>query len=146
MLDRPALLLAIGTVTMAAAMVGLGFAFPPVGSPQSPLVVQSLGFPPQIPNPGGPRLQLTVMDVAATPIVHLAATLYLETPFDIEFPNVTQSSPLFLGQVASTAAFMIGPWPYSCGTSYTLEFVGMYSGGAEFDERSVAPLTCAQEM
>jgi hypothetical protein len=142
MRDRPALLLVVGAVAMAVVMVGLVIAFPPVGSPQSPLVVPSLGIPPQKLNPGGPLLKLTVQDVGADPIVQLAATLYLQAPFVIEFLNVTQSSPLILGQVASSSENMVGPWVYSCGSSYLLEFLGTYSGGATFDERVGALFTC----
>ena len=142
MRDRPALLLVVGAVVMAVVMVGLVIAFPPVGAPQSPVVVSSLGIPPQPLNPGGPRLNLTVRDVGADPIVQLAATLYLQPPFVIEFLNITPSSPLLLGQVASSSEIMVGPWVYSCGSSYLLEFQGTYSGGATFEERVGALFTC----
>jgi len=142
MLERPALLLVAGAVALAAAMVGLTLAFPPVSSPQTPLVVSSLGIPPQALNPGGPTLKLTVRDTGADPIVQLAATLYLQAPFVLEFLNVTQTSPLTLGQVTSASGAMVGPWVFSCGTNYPLEFSGTYMGGATFDERVAGHFTC----
>jgi hypothetical protein len=141
MLDRPALLLIVGVVATAAVVVGLGYAFPGVGPPGHPIAVLSMGFLP-ITTPGGPVLKLVVENVGSNLVVRLSATLELEMPFNITFPNVTAASPFGPGVVASTTGILVGPWQYTCGEGYPLEFGGSFSDGAVLAENVRATLTC----
>jgi hypothetical protein len=75
------------------------------------------------PNPGGPEIQLTLMNTGTKPITNLNVTLVLNNNYTFNFKDVTESSPLAPGHSISNTIILIGAGSTN-GISYPLIVVG----------------------
>jgi hypothetical protein len=61
-----------------------------------------------LPNPGGPEIQLTLMNIGTKPVTNLNATLVLNNNYTFNFKDVTESNPLASGHSTSDTQILIG--------------------------------------
>jgi len=61
-----------------------------------------------LPNPGGPEIQLTLMNIGTKPVTNLNATLVLNNNYTFNFKDVTESNPLTSGHSTSDTQILIG--------------------------------------
>ncbi len=85
--------------------------------------VVSIQFVPTPPNPGGPTIQLTLMNIGMKPITNLKATLDLNNNYVFNFKDVTESNPLASGHSTSDTEILIGAG-FTTGMTYPLTVVG----------------------
>jgi hypothetical protein len=76
------------------------------------------------PNPGGPEIKLTLMNISTKPVTNLNATLVLNNDYVFDFKDVTESNPLAPGHSASDTQILIGAGSTN-GISYPLIIVGV---------------------
>lgn len=75
------------------------------------------------PNPGGPEIQLTLMNIGTKPVTSLNATLGLNHNYVFNFKDVTESNPLAPGLLASDTEILIGAGSTN-GIAYPLTVIG----------------------
>jgi hypothetical protein len=97
---------------------------------QQPIEIISVLGPLQPINPGGPIVEIILKNVAAEPVVSLAATLELSRSFDFNF-NVTPSNPLLPNKSISATLTLIGGG-FSDNLSYPLTINGAFQDGGTF--------------
>lgn len=138
--ERPALLLVVGAVAVAAVTLALGYVGPSSTSSFGPIVVLqvAVGGPPI---PAGPTLYLSVENDGGVPIDSLSARLFLSSPYSIEFSGLSPASPLEPGHGISTSRILEAV-AYSCSGVYWLTFQGDYTSGGSFHEGLWVPLSC----
>jgi len=138
--ERPALLLAIGAVAVAALTVALGLAVPGSSSSPSPIAVEYFagGGPP---NTAGPTIYLTIENAGGFPIVALSAVVHLNWPYTVQFPNVSASSPLNPGGTSSVSRILFGGG-FGCPAIFPVTFQGAFSSGGRFNESLAVPMMC----
>jgi len=74
----------------------------------NPIDVVSIQSLPTPPNPGGPTMQLTLMNIGMKPVTNLNATLALNNNYVFNFKDVTESNPLAPGHSTSDTEMLIG--------------------------------------
>jgi hypothetical protein len=92
-------------------------------------------------SPAGPTVTLTVQNVGAFPEIALSAVLQMSGLPTFYFLNINATHPLGMGMTA-TSVTNLGPVAISCGTTYSLEFRGMFLGGDRFDFTASPILGC----
>jgi hypothetical protein len=98
---------------------------------QQPIEIISVQMPPQLPNPGGPRVEITLKNVSVEPVTSLTATLeQTNRDFDFNF-NVTPSNPLPPDKSISATLLLIGGG-VSENHSYPLTIKGAFQSGDTF--------------
>lgn len=138
--ERPAFLLVVGAVAVAAVTLALGYLGPSTTSSSGPILVLqvAVGGPP---DPAGPTLYLSIENDGSAPIDSLSARLFLSSPYPIEFQGLSPSSPLEPGHGISTTPILVAV-AYSCSGTYWLAFQGDYTSGVSFHEGLWVPLSC----
>lgn len=138
---KQALLLALAVALMASLPPILAIAIPPSGPAvgSSPFVATLLSGPPY--TPGGPAVHLTLQNTGDIPVANLSAVLTLQYGYTFYFSNVTVSSPLRTGQIASASMILLQAG-FTCGKGYPLAIQGVFTGGSTFDFSLSPTLTC----
>jgi hypothetical protein len=143
MSDRPVALLVIGVALLAVVTCGLAIVFPPSSpTPNAPIKVYAFCLAGPASTGGSPFVFLIVRNIGSSPLVGLAATVYLPSPFGVPFANISSSSPLAPNGVASVEIGSGAGVGIPLGVTYPLAFQGTYSTGAHFLEYTSFMLWC----
>src|SRR3972149_420796 len=97
---------------------------------KQPIEVVSVMAPYELPNPGGPPLQITLRNVSVEPVTSLNVTFVSGREFDFDF-HVTSVNPLMPGDTTTVKRYLIGGG-YSRDISYPLKLSGTLQNGMSF--------------
>lgn len=86
------------------------------------------------PNPGGPRVEITLKNVGIVPVISISAFLKLEgeKTFRYDFIDVSSTNPLQPGATTSQTLNLIGPTGYSDEAFYPLLMYVILDNGDSF--------------
>ncbi len=107
---------------------------PPLSIPalrnEQPIEVISVMAPYELPNPGGPPLQITLRNVSAEPVTSLNVTFVSGREFDFDF-HVTSVSTLMPGETVTSRRYLIGDG-YGGDVFHSLKINGTLKNGEPF--------------